>query len=206
MAKKNSEYFESFITLVELSCQAAEYLLAALKDFKPETLHAQRAYMHDIEHRADEEKHRMMKRLAREFVTPIELEDIIQLGNELDEVTDSIEDVLIRIYMYNIQEIRPEALYFADVIERCCKALCRAVEEFPNFHKSELLQQAIIEVNTLEEEGDAIYIDAMRNLFVEEKDAVSVVAWSETFDRLEVCCDACEHVANVLESVVMKNS
>ncbi len=206
MAKKHSEYFDSFITLAKLSSKAATYLQSVLQSFNPESLPAEMIKLHDIEHTADEEKHEMMQKLAKEFVTPIEREDIILLANELDEVTDKVEDVLIRIFMYNINEIRPEALKFADVIVRCCTALETAMIEFPNFHKSNTLHQAIVEVNTMEEEGDALYIESMRALFVEAKDPITVMAWSEMFDKLEDCCDACEHVANILESVIMKNS
>lgn len=206
MAKKNSSYYDDFITMVNFSCRAAEYLQTVLRDFRPETLPERREAMHEIEHAEDEVKHGMMKRLAKEFVTPIDREDIIELANELDEVTDKIDDVLIRMYMYNIKEVHPAAMAFTDVIVRCCKALQVAMREFPNFHRSTTLQQAIIDVNTMEEEGDAIYMVAMRTLYETPGDPVSIAAWSELYDRLEECCDACEHVADVMEIVVMKNS
>ena len=206
MAKKNSPYFDDFITKVNCSCKAAEYLQTVLKDFEPSALPEHRRVMHEIEHGEDEIKHEMMRRLVKEFVSPIDREDIIQLANELDNVTDKIDDILIRIYMYNIQSVRPEALSFADVILRCCKALQLAMVEFPNFHKSTTLMKKIIEVNSMEEEGDGLYIDAMHKLYTGGGDALEVAAWSELFDRLEDCCDACEHVADVMELIVMKNS
>ncbi|MGI6004006.1 MAG: DUF47 domain-containing protein [Christensenellales bacterium] len=206
MAKKNNPYFDDFITMVEFSCRAAEYLQTVLHNFDPETLQECRETMHELEHAEDEVKHRMLRRLAKEFVTPIDREDIIQLANELDEVTDKIDDILIRMYMYNIKKIHPAALAFADVILRCCKALQAATHEFPNFHKSTVLQKAIVDVNTMEEEGDAIYIDAVRSLYKKGGDPLEIAVWSELFDRLEDCCDACEHVADVMELMMMKNS
>lgn len=206
MAKKNSPYFDDFITMVDFSCQAAAYLNTVLTDFRYDGLAVSREEMHKIEHAEDEVKHDIMKRLAKEFVSPIDREDIIQLASDLDDVTDKIEDVLIRMYMYNVKAVRPAALAFSDIIMRCCNALQQALVEFPNFHKSTTLQQKIIEVNTLEEEGDDIYIDAMHKLYKEHHDPIEVVVWSELFDRLEDCCDACEHVADSLELVVMKNS
>lgn len=202
---KQNDYFEAFITMTKLSLEAARSLEEALKNFDPANLEQQLVDIHAIEHKADEEQHIMTKKLMKEFVTPIEREDILLLGNEIDELTDTIEDVLIRVFMYNIQSMRPEALELAAVIVKSCEVLLVAMKEFPDFGKSKTLFQSIIDINTLEEKGDSIYIAAMRRLYVEGGDPVEVHAWSETFDRLEDCCDACEHVANVLESVVMKN-
>ncbi len=206
MKKKQNPYFNDFIDMVSFSCQAAEHLQEVLKNYNPETLSDQRMAMHNIEHAEDELKHKMMQRLSKEFVTPIDREDIILIANQLDNVTDKIDDILIRMYMYNIKEIRPETLAFSDVILRCCQALQKTVEEFPNFHKSTTLIQNIIGVNTMEEEGDSIYISAVRKLYEEESDPIRVAVWSELFDRLEDCCDACEDVADAMETIVMKNS
>ena len=206
MAKKHNPYFEDFITMISFSVQAAEHLQDVSTNFNPDTLSEQRKAMHRIEHAADEVKHSLTKRLVKEFVTPIDREDIINLANELDNVTDKIDDILTRMYMYNINALRPEALTFADVILRSCKALEVAMAEFPNFQKSATLMQIIIEVNTMEEEGDAIYIDAVRKLYRSDDDPRLVGSWSELFDRLEDCCDACEHLADAMEIVAMKNS
>ena len=140
------------------------------------------------------------------FRSPIEREDIMQLATSIDDLTDAIEDVLLRLYMFNIQTIRSDAVEFVGVIARCCTALKDAVDEFRDFRKSETLRDKIIEINRLEEDGDALYTAAMHRLYAEEKDAVSVVAWTTLYDRLEKCCDRCEDIADAIESVVLKNS
>ena len=206
MAKKHYPYFDDFVTMAGFSVQAAEHLQDVLTHFDPETLAEQRKIMHSIEHAEDEVKHDLTRRLAREFVTPIDREDIINLAHELDNVTDKIDDILIRMYMYNVTSIRPEALTFADVILRSCKALQAALMEFHNFHRSTTLMQLIIDVNTMEEEGDALYIDAVRRLYKSGEDILQIAVWSELFDRLEDCCDACENLADSMEIVTMKNS
>ena len=206
MSKKNSPYFDDFISMSEYSCQAAAYLQTVMSSFHADTLPQHREKMHAIEHTADQAKHDMMARLSKEFVTPIDREDIIQLANELDNVTDKIDDILIRMYMYNIVTLRPAAIAFSDVIVRCCNALHKVVSEFPHFHKSTSLIPAIIEVNTVEEEGDNLYIDAVRDLYQTCTNPLEVSVWSELFDRLEECCDACEHVADIMEIIVLKNS
>jgi predicted phosphate transport protein (TIGR00153 family) len=206
MARKNNPYFDDFKKMVECSCEAADYLLTVLKDFDPDQMADKRNKMHEIEHREDEVKHSMMKRLVKEFITPIDREDIIHLANELDDVTDKIDDILIRMYMYNIREVRPVALQFADVIVECCRALRKAILEFTNSSNTDTFHESIVNVNTMEEKGDQIYIAAVRELYENKGSSVEIIAWSELIDRLEDCCDACEHVAGVLELIAMKNS
>lgn len=204
--RKDYNYFECFQKMAGFAGEAAKMLNAILNDFDAESTEIQLAQIHAVEHAADVEQHTMMKRLAREFITPIEREDIIEFAQEIDNVTDAIEDVLRKIYMYNISSIRPEALEFSSVIVQCCEGIQKITAEFHNFKRSETVMESIIEVNRLEEVGDKLYTDFVRRLYIEEKDPIEILRWSETFACLEDCCDACEHVANVIETIIMKNS
>ena len=60
--------------------------------------------------------------------------------------------------------------------------------------------------NTLEEKEDELFISSMRKLHVEEQDVRNIIAWREIYTYLEKCADACEHVADIVGSVAMKNS
>ena len=204
--KSDSYYFQNFIECVECGCQAAKMLEDNLEHFDTGLLQDNLDGLHRIEHDADKKKHEMMAVLVKAFITPIEREDIILLSQSIDEVTDKIEDVLIRIYINNIRQIRPEALAFIKVIIRCCEALKEVMEEFADFRKSKTLHDLIIEINALEEEGDRLFIESMRRLHAEVTDPIEIIAWREIYVYLEKCCDACEHVADVVESVIMKNT
>lgn len=207
MSKKSDNYyFENFIQCVDCGCQAARMLEENLADFDPDHLMGNLERLHVIEHDGDKKKHEMMAVLVKAFITPIEREDIILLSQSIDEVTDQIEDVLIRIYISNVRTIRPEAIQFAKVIIRCCQVLKEVMEEFADFKKSKTLHGLIIEINALEEEGDRLFIDSMRKLHMEETDPLEIIAWREIYNFLEKCCDACEHVADAVESVIMKNT
>ena len=207
MARKNSyNYFEAFAGLSKYSYNLAVTLHETLSGFDPEKITEKVKAAHAIEHNADLAKHDIMNRLVKEFLPPIEREDITTLTQEIDDVTDSIEDVLIYIDMFNIQSIRPEILKFTQLIVTCCKAMDEALEEFKSFKNSKKLRDKIIEINHLEEEGDALYVDSMRNLYHTSKDPIELMCWTEILHRLEKCCDNCEDVANVIESIVMKNS
>ncbi len=206
MAKlKENYYFVSFIKLVQFSVEAAEFLKEILANYDRRTLLSDVQAMHKIEHSADLAQHEVLEKLAKEFVTPIEREDIIAICQKIDNVTDSIEDVLFRLYMYNVQKLRVDYEEFNNVIIESCKALKLAVAEFPNFKKENSVVPYIIEVNRLEEVGDNIYIDAVRRLFLEEESPVELIVWEEIYHRFEKCSDMIEDVADAMETVIMKN-
>jgi predicted phosphate transport protein (TIGR00153 family) len=207
MARKNDyNYFDAFANLSKFSYDLAISLNETLKNFDPKFITGKVTEAHAIEHNADIAKHDIMNRLVKEFLPPIEREDITSLTQEIDDVTDSVEDVLIYIDMFNIQSIRPEILKFTQLIVQCCKAMDEALEEFKTFKSSKKLRDKIIEINRLEEDGDALYVDSMRNLYHTSKDPIELMCWTEVLHRLEKCCDNCEDVANIIESIVMKNS
>lgn len=205
--KAGNDYFEMFVGLSNYCCRAAVCLHDSLTNFEPDKLPETMDAMHEIEHTADLAKHDVMEKLIKEFLPPIEREDIIALTQMIDDVTDSIEDVLLKMYMYNIRAVREDALLFTKTILDCCRALMVAMEDFKNYKHSERVRESIIEINRLEEIGDKLYTEAVRKLYVEpEHDPVEVYAWTIAFSRLERCCDACEEASNLLETIIMKNS
>ncbi len=204
--KKDENYFGIFVELAQYSRDAAVLLNEIIINFKASDLEEKMIQMHNIEQAGDVGRHRMMEKLVREFITPIEREDIVALADAIDNVTDTIEDVMLRIYMFNFTAMREDAIKMAGLIIKCCDALKEALQEFHNFRKSQTLHKLLVEINHLEEEGDTLFVKATRNLFVNEKNSIEILAWRETLDYMEKCCDACEDVAEVIESVMMKNS
>ena len=208
MAKQHTnEYFEGFVTGMESACRAAEYLETLIEHFDPAKLEEQVEEIHHIEHEADLNKHALMQKLAKEFITPIEREDIILLLQQIDNVTDFIEDVVRKMFMYNVQAVRYEAIEFASIIKQCCYESRDALKELPGFQKSnQRLFDAIVKVNEFEEAGDRLYCAAMRRLYCENAEPLERITWTKTFDWMEACCDACEDVMESVEMVTMKNS
>jgi len=208
MARKNDyNYFDAFVTYSEYACRAAEYLHETFSKFDPHTFSARMTSMHSIENEADRKKHEMNEHLAREFIAPIEREDIMALAQELDNVTDSIDDVMRWMYMSNITELRTGALEFSKLIVASCSAMKNCMEEFRHFKKSKAIHSLIVEVNNLESDGDHLHADCVRDLFtLSEQSSLHAIAWLNMYDKLEACLDACEHVCDIVESVIMKNT
>ncbi len=205
--KKGYDYFENFVKMADHSYQAALMLEQILLHFDARVLQDKLDELHKLEHSADLEQHEMLDNLFHEFITPIEREDIMELAHAIDDVTDNLEEVLLQIYMLNIRAMRPDALEMVRIVVNCCLEMKTAVENFQNFKKApDTLRQSILQVHTLEEQGDKRYTDAMRHLHLTVFNAVEIVRWTKAFDTMESCCDSCEGVVEVLERVMMKNS
>ena len=207
MSKKQDDfYFQNFIECAGYSCQAAHLLKEILSDFRPEDTRLRLDELHKIEHEADMKKHELSDRLTKAFITPIEREDIILLSQNIDEVTDKIEDVMLRLYYNNIQSIRPDSLELVSIVVKSCDMVKLMLKEFASFRHSKSLRDHIIAINTLEEQADQVFVTSMRELHTTCTDPVEIICWREVYFYLEKCTDACEHVADVVEQIVMKNS
>lgn len=207
MARKNeNNYFKMFAEAVSYSCKAADMLKEDFTDFDPARLAVRIEKMHHIEHTADIAKHELMEKLMKEFITPIDREDILELSNALDDVTDSLEDVLLQLYMFGIISLREDSLTFAAIINDCCHALKKLMLEFENFRKSKVIKNMIIEINHLEENGDRLYTEAMHRLYTNTPDTLEVLSWTTIYNCMEKCCDKCEDAADVVEAVILKYS
>ena len=204
--KRENDYFELLCRQVAHCTEAAGLLQAILTNFDPAALQDQLASLHQVEHRADLVKHEMMEKLLHEFITPIEREDIILLSQNIDEVTDKIEDVMLRLYYNNIQSIRPDSLELVSIVVKSCDMVKLMLKEFASFRHSKSLRDHIIAINTLEEQADQVFVTSMRELHTTCTDPVEIICWREVYFYLEKCTDACEHVADVVEQIVMKNS
>lgn len=207
MARKmKTNYFNLLLEQVGDSNKAAEYLKDQITNFETRDLLQSLEELHAIEHGGDKKKHNIMKLLAKEFVTPLEIEDLIALTQTIDDVTDAIEDILQKFYIFRIENIRKETIEFMEIILESTQRLGTIFQEFEHFKKSKTIGISIIEVNNLEEEADALYARAVRRLYAEENiDAKTLNAWTAIFNQFEKCCDTCEHLANLVEEVVMNN-
>lgn len=204
--KTDRFYFENFVQAADCACKAASYLVECLENYDPARLPDMLKTMHEYEHAGDEKKHEMAAALARAFVTPIDREDLALISQTIDDVPDAIEEVLQGFYMYGIPKATPESLTFAKKLLDCCELMKDMLTELVNFKKPQKLHAAVVALNQLEEECDALYLEANKNLSAHCTDVLEVISWRDLYNKLENCADSCEHVSDCVETVVMKNT
>ena len=156
-----------------------------------------------VEHEADNLTHDVIARLNKSFITPMDREDIYELATQLDNVIDLVDGTARRVVMFRITDSRESARRLSQVLVRAAKALELATT---NIKDMKTVIGRGREVKLLEEEGDAIYHEAVGELFSGGHDAIEVMKWKEVYDTLERALDKCEDVANVLEGIALKNS
>lgn len=207
MANKQDMYFfQNLKDSAKCACNAADYLVSCFADYDTDKIRDMLTRMHELEHAGDIKKHEMTEALAKAFVTPVDREDIALISQNIDDVTDGIEEILQKIYMCKIKTMLPCALEFAKKISECCQYMHDMLSEFERFKKPARLHEMIIELSRLEEECDTLYIESFHSLDEHCSDVLDIVSWRGILGKLENCADACEHVGDCVDMVVMKNS
>ena len=205
MAKKNNNYFELIKTQSSYCVEASNLLEEILCKFNADSINAYRTQMHAIEHTADDIRHDILKKLSTEFITPIDQEDILRLVQIIDDIT-ALDEVILDVYMYHVDTIPEKTAALSRVVNRCVLALHEAAGELKNFKKPDALRAMLVKVNDIEIEADAIYTEAIYQLFASNAEGKVLLGSKAIYEGLENCCDLCEHAADVIEQVIIKNT
>ena len=199
---KEEQYFDLFTQMTLYISDAAR----ELKEMMADKNHDYEEYskrIKGLEHACDELTHTVATRLNKSFITPFDREDIYMMSSALDDIVDLIDDSAKAIIIFDVKEITDYARDLADVIGRMAEQLQVIVSIL---QKPKNITQRLVEIHRLENDGDDIYHAAIANLFHEGHDALTVLKWKEIYEKLEAAIDRCEHVANIIESVIIKHT
>lgn len=207
MAKEKLNYFDYFYKVSDLAYKQAQLLHEKLSDFDSKKIQETINEMHSTEHQADMLKRDMNEFLIKDFLPPFDRDDIMALSDLYDTVCDTIDEVLLKLYMYNIKKCRSDIGEITKSIVDICNELRDLTSSLNGFKNSQLLIQKVAKVNDIEDVGDKLYIDSVNKLFKDNRlNDKSIVAWNSIYDCLENCFDACENVADEIRNVIIKNS
>jgi len=201
LVPQEREYFRLFSEFAANLEKAAQLLSAVMTDFG--TLKSTARQMVELEHVGDKIVHDIVKRLNKTFVTPLDREDIYDLASTLDEILDSIDAAVDLMVLYRIEQPTTHVAEQAVVLAQQTSVLRQAID---GLEKRKGLDDHWIEVNRLENEGDRLYRDAVAELFDGEMKCTDIIKWKDIYTTLEAAIDQCEDVANILETIVLKNT
>ncbi|MEP9382423.1 DUF47 domain-containing protein [Nocardioides cheoyonin] len=159
--------------------------------------------MRDAEHAADETTHSLVRKVNSTFVTPFDREDIYALGSGLDDIMDSMDEVVDQILVYEVKVLPPELSEQVDVLQRCAELTATAMPKLQSMHQ---LEEYWIEINRLENQGDKNHRRILAKLFSGEFKAMEVLKLKDIVESLEDAIDGFEKVANIVEQIAVKES
>lgn len=219
--KRKFDYFNAFLDISNYAVEYADKLVGFLEEhydeetesgeIKSAEVLSKLTELHEIEDSSDSVTHAIAENLVTEFVAPIDREDVMELADELDTVVDELDDVLQRMYMYNVTTITPEIIEMVHVVHKATVALQLACEKFTSLKKTKSIRKYIVEINDCEDEGDQIYIKSVHSIYKRTEEGVFdhplvAVGLVGVLSSLEKCCDACESVGDTIVMVRLKNS
>jgi uncharacterized protein len=201
LVPREKRFYELFDEHVGNIVAAAEVLAELFADFRD--IPERQRLIKEREHQGDEVTHEIVRTLNRTFVTPFDREDIYALSSGLDDVLDFIDEVANTISLYGIQHVPDAARPMADLLLQAARQVQIAVGKLQS---GQGLEQHWIEIHALENQGDTYSRQAIAELFRGGMDAIEVVKLKDLYALLEAALDRCEDVANVLESITIKNA
>ncbi|MBL7777935.1 MAG: DUF47 domain-containing protein [Chitinophagales bacterium] len=160
----------------------------------------------DLEHVGDELTHQIFLELSTNFITPFDREDISYLASSLDDIADYIHGSAKRFDLYRIGEASSSMKKLAEIIEHSAKEIQVAIINMKDMGNAVRVREAIVRINSLENHADDVFDTAIASLFETETNPVEVLKLKEILSNMETATDKCEDVANVIETIIVKNS
>ncbi len=160
--------------------------------------------MEDMEHVNDELTHRIFTELGKNFITPFDREDIHSLASALDDIADYIYASVKKINFYHVNPNDIGFIKMADLIAIGCVQVHKAVTELRNMKNMRHITDALVAINSIENQADDIFDMSIERLFATEPDAKEVIKKREIYQVMEIVTDKCEDAANVIESIIIK--
>jgi predicted phosphate transport protein (TIGR00153 family) len=159
-----------------------------------------------LENLGDEITHQIYLELSKNFITPFDREDIASLTGAIDDVADYIQGSVNRMNLYNVEEMTPAIKKLSELILQGSLEMDKAIKELKDLKNVRSIADSCIRINSIENQADDVFDRAVADLFLYEKDAIRLIKYKEILAALETATDMCEDVANVMETILVKNA
>jgi hypothetical protein len=201
---KNKVFFELFEEVAENVSKMGTMIKAVVAEPDFDKRAALITQIEDLEHANDELTHNLFTELGRNFITPFDREDIHYLATSLDDIADYIYASAKKINFYRVNPNDMGMQKFAELIEQGCQQIRIAVTELRDMKNMRKITEALVKINSLENQADDVFDMSIERLFATEPDAKEVIKKREIYQVMEIVTDKCEDASNVIESIIIK--
>ncbi|KYZ76614.1 hypothetical protein AXX12_09300 [Anaerosporomusa subterranea] len=199
----DEKFFDLVLEMTKVIQLAADTLESALRN--PDKVEAIMQTMDEYENQADDITAKILTRLNKTFITPIDREDIYALANKLDDVVDGIQGIVERLHLYNAGKASDGVKELAELVSKGAKQIDKACNCLPDIRKNRLkLEARCSRIEKVEAKGDKLYRQEVARLFRKGVDPIEVIKWKEILNQMEEVLDTCEDVADLLKGVLLK--
>ena len=206
LKEKNCNYYDEFIKNANIAIEISTILKKHAENYDINNSTEVEEKVHKLENDADKNLHETIDYLVKDFLPPIEREDIVLLVNKIDDIIDYLDEIAINFNILNIVVLRDNFLEFMELFNKVSVLLKEMLENFKDKKKHEEVYKYLIEINNIEENGDRLYEKAIKSLFTTEKDPIEIIKWNTIYNTLENGIDSFESVANTIGEIVLKNT
>jgi len=195
------DYFEKQSSnLVE----GARLLKNLVDDFQ--NVEEQVGQINEVEHKGDFIVHEVTELLPRTLITPIDSEDIMRLVSALDDALDAIQAAAQRMAIYQVSDVRKPARRLAALILESAQELDAAIKGLRDKREYPQIRQRIVQINTLENNGDRVLYDGLTSLVAHREDMFEFMRWKEIYELLEATTDRIEDAGDIILRVTIANA
>jgi uncharacterized protein Yka (UPF0111/DUF47 family) len=201
---KNKVFYELFEGVADKVLEMATKLKEMVSEPDRNIRASILAHIEDLEHKNDENTHRIFTELGRNFITPFDREDIHYLATALDDICDYIYASAKKINFYNVNPNDTGIQKMADLILNGSQEIRIAVMGLRDMKNLREMTEAMVKVNSIENQADDVFDMSIEMLFQQENDFKEVIKKREIYQVMEIATDKCEDAANVIESIIIK--
>ena len=201
LVPRTSEFYDLFRQAGENALEAARRAERRFREYPDASV--SQAQVKELEHEGDRLTRELIQLLNTQYITPFDREDILQLATAIDDVVDHIDEACDLLELYGVESSTRQAIEQSRILTAAVGHLANGLAQLKGMKG---VQQELVELKRLEDEGDRVVRDAIADLFRDSRiDPLIVIRWKDIFEALETALDAAETAANVLGNIVVKN-
>ena len=172
---KSKIFFELFEKMADNSYKMASILKAVVAETDFDKRASLISQVEDLEHANDELTHNVFTELGRNFITPFDREDIHYLATSLDDIADYTYAAAKKINFYRVNPNDMGMQKMAELIEQGAAQVRIAVAELRDMKNMRNITEALVKINSIENQADDIFDMSIEKLFATEPDAKEVI-------------------------------
>ena len=205
MKKRSNFFYDSFVEQINYAVKAMSILKEGLLNFDGIDTLTLKNNVHEVEHNADIMKHQLEEKLAKEFITPIDREDIFVLYDNIDDLIDAIDEVSYKIYLRNYKSLPNNIELFINKSSDAVNYLKDVLTSFKYIDDKKIMDPLLSKVIEIEEEVDKLYEENVHHLYLSELDYKVTTTYEKVYGYFEYITDKCRDVCKTISVIMYKN-